>query len=136
MITILYILLAGFDVYAHAPDNDIANEPKQLARPQDYFYSKKDFDKTILNMKESINSIWLITASVNIICIQLGFSLLEVGSIHHKNTTNILYKNLVDTFFGALGFYMFGYAFSNKASGGLFGYWKFFCLDLTKDEYL
>ena len=102
----------------------------------DKFLTKKDFDYIISDMKDSINAIWIITASCNIIAIQLGFSLLEVGSIHHKNTTNILYKNLVDTFFGALGFYMFGYAFANEAQGGLFGYWKFFCKDLTREEYI
>ena len=66
----------------------------------------------------------------------MGFAFVEVGSIHRKNTTNILFKNLVDTFFGALGFYAFGHAFSNQAEGGLFGYGKFFGNNLTRDEYL
>ena len=46
---------------------------------------------------------------------QLGFSFLEVGSINEKNKANILVKNLLDTYIGALAFYALGYAFSNNA---------------------
>lgn len=35
--TMLYVLLLGLNVYANVPVHDKANEPKQLARPQDYF---------------------------------------------------------------------------------------------------
>ena len=87
-------------------------------------------------MKDSINSFWIITAAANIILMQLGFAFVEVGSIHRKNTTNILYKNLVDTFCGAMGFYAFGYAFANFANGGLSGNGSFFCVDLEREQYL
>ena len=78
-------------------------------------------------MKDSLNTIWLITASIHIIAMQLGFSFLEVGSIHPKNKSNILIKNLLDTYIGALAFYALGFAFANDAGGGLIGTGPFFC---------
>ena len=87
-------------------------------------------------MKDSVNTIWIITASVNIIAMQLGFSFLEVGSIHQKNKANILIKNLLDTYIGALAFYAMGFAFANDAGGGLIGTGPFFCRGLTRAELL
>ena len=77
------------------------------------FVSKKQFRSIIDDMKDSINTIWIITGSANIIAMQLGFSFLEVGSINQKNKANILLKNLLDTFIGALAFYLIGFALTN-----------------------
>ncbi len=51
----------------------------------------------------------LITATVMILAMKLGFALLEVGSVRVKNTSNILLKNVVDTVTGALIYYAIGY---------------------------
>lgn len=61
---------------------------------------------------------------------------MEVGSIHPKNKANILIKNLLDTFIGALAFYALGFAFANGGVGGLVGGGKFFCRGLTPDDAL
>ena len=66
----------------------------------------------------------------------MGFSFLEVGSIHPKNKANILIKNLLDTYIGALAFYALGFAFANDAQGGLYGTGQFFCRGLTRGELL
>ena len=87
-------------------------------------------------MKDSINTIWIITGSANIIAMQLGFSFLEVGSINQKNKANILLKNLLDTFIGALAFYLIGFALTNQARGGLIGHGGFFSQDLDRNEQL
>ena len=100
------------------------------------FYTKTEFDDIIDDMKDSVNTIWIITASVNIIAMQLVFSFLEVGSIHSKNKANILIKNLLDTYIGALAFYMMGFAFANEAGGGLIGTGTFFCRGLSRSELL
>lgn len=42
---------------------------------------------------------------------QAGFCMLTVGSIRAKNAKSILQKNLLDAVFGALGWYLTGYAF-------------------------
>ena len=87
-------------------------------------------------MKESINTIWIITSAVNIIAMQLGFSFLEVGTISPKNRTNILIKNLLDTYIGALAFFAIGFAISNNAGGGLIGNGDFFCRNLSREDLL
>ena len=44
-----------------------------------------------------------------ILLMQVGFALFETGSVASKNTSNVLVKNVIDTFFGALVFYISGY---------------------------
>ena len=56
-----------------------------------------------------LNEHRLITATVMIFTMKLGFALLEVGSVRVKNTSNILLKNVVDTVTGALIYYAIGY---------------------------
>ncbi|GLC39289.1 hypothetical protein PLESTB_001573800 [Pleodorina starrii] len=61
---------------------------------------------------------------------QLGFALLCAGAIRSKNSMNVLMKNILDACTGALGFYLFGYAFAyghklNRTSNGFIGNWNF-----------
>ena len=79
------------------------------------FQTKDNQDEMIADLKDSVNTVWIIVSAVNIIAMQLGFSLLEVGSIHPKNKSNILIKNLLDTFIGALAYFSMGYAIGNEA---------------------
>ena len=64
----------------------------------------------IAGMKESIDHIWLIYATVMILTMKLGFALLEVGSVRAKNTSNIMLKNIIDTVIGALMYFLIGFA--------------------------
>merc|ERR1719454_968190 len=43
---------------------------------------------------------------------QAGFALLEAGSVSAKNSTNILFKNLLDACISGISFYACGYAFA------------------------
>lgn len=52
----------------------------------------------------------LITASVMILAMKLGFALLEVGSVRAKNISNIMLKNIVDTVIGAVVYFIVGFA--------------------------
>ena len=58
---------------------------------------------------------------LEVIGMQLGFILLEVGMIRSKNTRNIIYKNLVDCFTSTITFWIVGYGLSQGATGGLLG---------------
>ena len=81
----------------------------------DKFMDRNSFDEITIDLKDSVNTIWILCSAVNIISMQLGFSLLEVGTIHPKNKSNILIKNLLDTFIGALAYFCIGYSLANDA---------------------
>ena len=73
----------------------------------------------------------MITATVMIFCMKLGFALLEVGSVRLKNTSNILLKNIVDTVIGALIYYLIGFALQSNQKGGVIGQGNFGGSDLV-----
>ena len=54
-------------------------------------------------------------ATAFVLMMQLGFALLENGSVRSKNSKNILIKNLFDACNGALAFWLvgFGWAYGN-----------------------
>ena len=66
---------------------------------------------------------------------QLGFIMLEVGSIREKNSRNIIYKNLVDTFVSTITFWSIGYGHAWKSSGGLLGSGGFFDAGFDNADY-
>ena len=46
------------------------------------------------------------------ICIDVGFGLLESGLVNKKDEVNIMMKNAIDVIVGGLSYWLFGYAFS------------------------
>ena len=59
---------------------------------------------------------------------QVGFALLESGSVREKNTSNILLKSTIDIFTGIIVFYIFGYALMTNDNGGIIGSGEFAAL--------
>jgi Amt family ammonium transporter len=66
---------------------------------------------------------------------QLGFAMVECGSVRKKNANSVLIKNLFDASVGCIGWWLvgFGFAFGNKnlndqsINGGFIGTdWSFF----------
>ena len=51
--------------------------------------------------------------------------MLEAGNVRTKNTSNIMLKNMLDTYVGAIVFYLVGYSFANNANGGIIGSYGF-----------
>mmetsp|Transcript_44421 Transcript_44421/g.95373 ORF Transcript_44421/g.95373 Transcript_44421/m.95373 type:complete len:459 (-) Transcript_44421:474-1850(-) len=64
------------------------------------------------NYNESLDTIWMLLASMLVFFMHAGFSLLEAGSVRFKNTQNILAKNLIVVTLGFLCWYVFGYSFA------------------------
>lgn len=74
-----------------------------------------------------VNTMWVIVASCLVFFMQAGFALVEAGLTRAKNTTNILYKNLMDFCFATIVFWAIGYAFMFGAdAGGFIGTTMFF----------
>lgn len=85
---------------------------------------------------ESINVIWLATASALVFFMQAGFALLESGMSRAKNSINVVMKNYMDVCIGSIIFWAVGYGLMfgvNKT--GWFGSSHFFLHDGETWDY-
>lgn len=55
------------------------------------------------------DTVWVLRSAYYILIMQVGFALLEAGSVRRKNKVNIMMKNIMDFGFGGLTFLTFGY---------------------------
>lgn len=97
--------------------------------------------------EDAVNQAWWMYGGSLVFLMQAGFAVLESGCVRAKNTQSILFKNLLDASFGALGWYMFGFGFafgedSNRkealSENGIDGYDGFLGTNgfFSRDEYL
>jgi Amt family ammonium transporter len=69
------------------------------------------------NFKD-LNLLWILVCAFLVFMMQLGFALIETGVVRSKNTINVAMKNLIDTVFSIIFFWLFGF-------GIMFGLDKF-----------
>lgn len=83
----------------------------------------EDYSIRVNSQQEAIDELLIIVATAFIILMQLGFALVENGTVRSKNSKNILVKNLFDASAGALAFWLvgFGIAFGHEEEGGFIG---------------
>ena len=78
------------------------------------------------NFKE-IDLLWILVCGFLVFMMQLGFSLVETGIVRSKNTINVAMKNLIDTVFSIIFFWLFGFGLMfGLDSYGLIGTDNFF----------
>ena len=67
----------------------------------------------------SLDTVWMLLATMLVFWMQPGFALCEAGFTRGKNTANILFKNFVDFMFCSLLFWFigFGFMFGSDGSG-------------------
>jgi Amt family ammonium transporter len=65
----------------------------------------------IAELTRGLNTLWILITAFLVFWMQAGFALVEAGLTRAKNTTNILFKNLIDFVFATAAFWAFGYAF-------------------------
>ncbi|GBG26285.1 Ammonium transporter 1 member 1 [Hondaea fermentalgiana] len=58
------------------------------------------------------NQIWILIAGFLVFWMHAGFTMLEAGSVQHKNAVNILFKNMGTVAIGAFFYYLLGYAWA------------------------
>ncbi|QKF82793.1 ammonium transporter [Halarcobacter ebronensis] len=73
-----------------------------------------------------INLLWILLSSFLVFLMQFGFSLIETGTVRTKNTINVAMKNLIDTIFSVVFFWLIGFGLMfGTDSFGLIGTDKF-----------
>ena len=87
-------------------------------------------------LKESLDTVWIVTAGALVFFMQAGFALLESGMSRAKNAVNVLMKNYLDVCIGSLVFWVVGYGllFGENPSGFI-GTSHFFLNDYTHMDY-
>lgn len=80
--------------------------------------SVASLDDSMSQAQQEANVFWLMFGAVLVFFMQTGFAMLEVGSVHPKNTRNILLKNVLDACLGAITWWWFGYGVAMGDSSG------------------
>lgn len=81
-------------------------------------------DSTALTI--AVNTSWVLITGALVFFMQAGFALVEAGLTRSKNTTNILFKNLMDFCIGTIVFWLVGYGFMFGSGNGFFGAFELF----------
>ena len=66
-------------------------------------------ETTLSEYAYSINTVWVLVTAALVFFMQAGFALVEAGFTRSKNTTNILFKNLMDFVIGTIVFWAIGF---------------------------
>eukprot|EP00904_Undaria_pinnatifida_P003060 jgi/Undpi1/12755/HiC_scaffold_6.g02423.m1 len=69
---------------------------------------------------EDLDAVWIIWCGIMVFFMQVGFAMLEVGSISPKNTKAVLIKNLTDAALGAICWWTLGNGFAYGTDAGGF----------------
>lgn len=82
-----------------------------------------DMTAHLAEISSSIDTVWVLVASILVFVMQMGFAMVEAGFTRAKNTANILMKNLLDFCFGTILFWLLGFKlmFGGDLLGGFIG---------------
>ncbi len=70
----------------------------------------------------NLDVLWILLSAFLVFMMQLGFSFIETGTVRSKNTINVAMKNLIDSIFGVIFFWLIGFGIMfGTDSFGLFG---------------
>lgn len=87
----------------------------------------QDAGPTTEELAVAMNTFFLIMAAALVFFMQAGFAMLTAGLTRSKNTTNILFKNLMDFVMCSIAFWALGYGLAyGTSAGGFIGTDTFF----------
>eukprot|EP00347_Sterkiella_histriomuscorum_P006219 403353608 len=109
---------------------------RNAVRFRSSYYSQSEVDILMDGLNKDIDLVWMLVCSIFIFLMQMGFAMLEAGTVRTKNSSNILLKNMLDTYIGAISYYLVGYGLANNAQGGLLGKAAFASHNFTQKDFL
>ncbi|XP_060576139.1 putative ammonium transporter 1, partial [Ruditapes philippinarum] len=86
-------------------------------------------------LEDEIDQMFLVLMGMIVMFMQCGFAFYECGSVRSKNTTNILLKNVLDSFISGIAYWLFGYAFAYGEGNDFIGYSNFALKGLPDTGY-
>ncbi|XP_046378148.2 putative ammonium transporter 1 isoform X1 [Haliotis rufescens] len=78
--------------------------------------------KGLDDLKINLDQFFLIVMGMVVYLMQCGFAFLEAGAVRSKNSTNILIKNLMDSFVAGIAYWTIGYPLAYGAGNSFIGY--------------
>ena len=79
-------------------------------------------EQQVSSLITGMDTIWIVLTAAMILLMEGGFALLEAGFVRQKNAVSIIMKIFADIAFGALVFFIFGFALMwGKDAGGFIG---------------
>ncbi|XP_076450086.1 putative ammonium transporter 1 [Babylonia areolata] len=74
------------------------------------------------NLMQNMDHFFMLVNAMLVFLMQCGFAFLEAGSVRSKNSTNILIKNLLDSFVAGVAYWLFGFAFAYGRGNAFVGF--------------
>ena len=68
-------------------------------------------------LANAVDTAWTIACATFVVMMQLGFAMLEVGSVNAKNINNIILKGTLDICIAAIAFWAIGYSIAFGGGG-------------------
>jgi Amt family ammonium transporter len=78
-------------------------------------------ESAVADYAMSLNTVWVLITAALVFFMQAGFALVEAGFTRSKNTTNILFKNLMDFAIGTIAFWAIGFGLMFGTKNGFIG---------------
>ena len=80
----------------------------------------------LTSLASGLDTAWVLITGALVFFMQAGFAFAEAGFTRAKNTTNILFKNLMDFCIGTIVFWLVGYGIMFGTGNGFFGAFELF----------
>ncbi|XP_052799000.1 putative ammonium transporter 1 [Mya arenaria] len=88
-----------------------------------------------MSLGEEVDQFFKVIMGMIVMFMQCGFAFYEAGSVRSKNVTNILIKNVIDSFIAGVAYWIFGFALAYGEGNKFIGYSNFALKGVPTTEY-